>query len=70
MGLLSRFVGMLTDSRSFLSFSRHEYFRRLLCNMLGHDVHRGLLPDDASLLKTLVKAVCFGNAQKYFRFDL
>ena len=70
MGLLSRFVGMLTDSRSFLSFSRHEYFRRLLCNMLGHDVHRGLLPDDASLLNTLVKGVCFGNAQKYFRFDL
>ena len=50
MGLLSRFVGMLTDSRSFLSFSRHEYFRRLLCNMLGQDVERGLLPDDRALL--------------------
>jgi len=70
MGLLSRFVGMLTDSRSFLSYSRHDYFRRLLCNMLGHDVRRGHLPDDASLLTTLVKAVCFDNAREYFRFDV
>jgi glucuronate isomerase len=70
LGLLSRFVGMLTDSRSFLSYSRHEYFRRLLCNMLGHDVRRGLLPDDASLLTTLVKAICFENAREYFRFDV
>lgn len=70
MGLLSRFVGMLTDSRSFLSYSRHDYFRRLLCNMLGHDVRRGLVPDDASLLTTLVKAVCFDNAREYFRFDV
>jgi glucuronate isomerase len=70
MGLLSRFVGMLTDSRSFLSYSRHEYFRRLLCNMLGHDVRRGLLPDDASLLTTLVKAICFDNAREYFGFDV
>ena len=70
MGLLSRFVGMLTDSRSFLSYSRHEYFRRLLCNMLGNDVRRGLLPDDAALLTTLVKAVCFDNAREYFGFDV
>jgi glucuronate isomerase len=70
MGLLSRFVGMLTDSRSFLSYSRHEYFRRLLCNMLGNDVRRGLLPDDQSLLSPLVKAVCFDNARGYFRFDV
>jgi glucuronate isomerase len=70
MGLLSRFVGMLTDSRSFLSYSRHEYFRRLLCNMLGHDVRRGLVPDDAALLARLVKAVCFENAREYFRFDV
>jgi glucuronate isomerase len=70
MGLLSRFVGMLTDSRSFLSYSRHEYFRRLLCNMLGHDVRRGLVPDDAALLTSLVKAVCFGNAREYFGFDV
>jgi glucuronate isomerase len=70
MGLLSRFVGMLTDSRSFLSYSRHEYFRRLLCNMLGHDVRRGHLPDDSSLLAPLVKAICFENARGYFRFDV
>lgn len=70
MGLLSRFVGMLTDSRSFLSYSRHEYFRRLLCNMLGHDVRRGLVPNDESLLKPLVKAICYENARGYFRFDV
>jgi len=70
MGLLSRFVGMLTDSRSFLSYSRHEYFRRLLCNMLGNDVRRGLLPDDASLLTPLVKGVCFDNARGYFGFNV
>lgn len=66
MGLLSRFVGMLTDSRSFLSYSRHEYFRRLLCNILGEDVRRGLLPDDRGLLGSLVRNVCFGNAKRYF----
>ena len=70
LGLLSRFVGMLTDSRSFLSFSRHEYFRRLLCNMLGQDVERGLLPNDRALLGALVEDVCFGNARDYFRFEL
>ena len=70
MGLLSRFVGMLTDSRSFLSYSRHEYFRRLLCNMIGNDVRRGLLPNDASLLTPLVTAVCFENALEYFRFEV
>lgn len=68
LGLLSRFVGMLTDSRSFLSYSRHEYFRRLLCNLLGNDVHRGRLPDDASLLDGLVSAICYGNARRYFGF--
>jgi glucuronate isomerase len=70
MGLLSRFVGMLTDSRSFLSYSRHEYFRRLLCNMLGHDVERGLLPNDQELLGELVQDVCFRNARRYFQFDV
>jgi glucuronate isomerase len=70
LGLLSHFVGMLTDSRSFLSYSRHEYFRRLLCNLLGHDVRRGLLPDDHTLLGPLVKAVCFENARGYFGFDV
>ena len=66
MGLLSRFVGMLTDSRSFLSYSRHEYFRRLLCNLLGHDVRRGLLPDDRELLGEMVTDICFRNARAYF----
>jgi glucuronate isomerase len=69
MGLLSRFVGMLTDSRSFLSFSRHEYFRRLLCNVLGTDVERGLLPNDRALLGGLVEDVCFRNARAYLKFD-
>jgi glucuronate isomerase len=70
MGLLSRFVGMLTDSRSFLSYSRHEYFRRLLCNMLGNDVERGLLPADRGLLGTLIQDVCFRNARQYFGFSV
>jgi glucuronate isomerase len=70
MGLLSRFVGMLTDSRSFLSYSRHEYFRRLLCNILGHDVRRGLLPDDRELLGGMVTDICFRNAGSYFGLSL
>jgi glucuronate isomerase len=69
MGLLSRFVGMLTDSRSFLSYSRHDYFRRLLCNMLGNDVRRGHLPHDLPLLGDLVRKVCCENAREYFRFQ-
>jgi glucuronate isomerase len=70
MGLLSRFVGMLTDSRSFLSYSRHEYFRRILCNLLGEDVRKGLVPDDRDLLGRLVSDVCFFNARDYFGFPL
>ncbi len=70
MGLLSRFVGMLTDSRSFLSYSRHDYFRRLLCNLLGTDVEKGLLPLDRGLLGTLVQDVCFRNARRYFGFEV
>lgn len=70
MGLLSRFVGMTTDSRSFLSFSRHDYFRRLLCNLLGQDVEQGLLPDDRELLGGLVRDVCFFNAVDYFKLPL
>jgi glucuronate isomerase len=70
MGLLSRFVGMLTDSRSFLSYSRHDYFRRLLCNMLGNDVTRGLLPNDRGLLGNLVRDVCFRNVREYFQFTV
>jgi glucuronate isomerase len=67
-GLLARFVGMVTDSRSVLSYSRHEYFRRLLCNLLGDEVRRGLLPDDRELLGRLVQNVCFANAREYFGF--
>ena len=68
MALLSRFVGMVTDSRSFLSFSRHEYFRRILCNLIGRDVERGELPDDLSLLGRMVESICYSNAKVYFRF--
>ena len=69
MGLLSRFVGMLTDSRSFLSFPRHEYFRRILCNLLGTDVANGELPHDMKLLGSMVEAICYRNASSYFGFD-
>jgi glucuronate isomerase len=69
LGLLSGFVGMLTDSRSFLSYSRHEYFRRLLCNILGREVERGLLPADEGLLGGLVRDVCHENAERYFEFS-
>jgi glucuronate isomerase len=67
-GLLSRFVGMLTDSRSFLSFPRHEYFRRILCNLIGSEADRGELPDDFEVLSELVTMVCSGNASRYFGF--
>ena len=68
MGLLSRFVGMLTDSRSFLSYSRHEYFRRTLCNLLGNDVENGEIPNDMELLGAMVENICFNNAKAYFNF--
>jgi len=64
-GLLSRFIGMLTDSRSFMSFPRHEYFRRVLCNLLGREVENGELPDDEKLLGTMVQNVCYRNAEQY-----
>lgn len=70
MGLFSRFIGMITDSRSFLSYSRHEYFRRLVCNLLGDDVRRGLLPDDRELLGRLVQDVSFFNARDYLGLEL
>ena len=70
MGLLSRFVGMLTDSRSFLSYPRHEYFRRTLCNLLGNDVEAGLLPNDPDLLGTMVENICYNNAKAYFPMAL
>lgn len=68
MGLLSRFVGMVTDSRSFLSFPRHEYFRRILCNLVGEDVKRGELPNDMKFLGKIVEDICYYNAKAYFNF--
>ncbi|MGI9531663.1 glucuronate isomerase [Lutimonas sp.] len=68
VGLLSRFIGMLTDSRSFLSFPRHEYFRRILCNMLAEDVKKGLIPDDLNFIGKMVQDICYHNAVKYFDF--
>lgn len=68
LGLLSRFIGMLTDSRSLLSFPRHEYFRRVLCNLIGNDVERGELPDDITLLGKMVEDICYYNARNYFSF--
>ena len=67
MGLLSRFVGMLTDSRSFLSFPRHEYFRRILCNLFGDDVENGELPADMEWLGKVVQNICYYNAKDYFK---
>jgi len=69
LGLLSQFVGMLTDSRSFLSYPRHEYFRRILCNLLGEDVEKGELPRDMALLGQMVQNICYYNAKKYFAFE-
>ena len=70
LGLLTRFVGMLTDSRSFLSYPRHEYFRRILCNLLGNDVEGGLLPKDMKLLGQMVEDISFNNAKNYFGIDI
>lgn len=69
MGLLSQFIGMLTDSRSFLSFPRHEYFRRILCNLIGTDVENGELPADEKHLGSIVQDICYYNAKKYLQFD-
>jgi len=68
LGLLSCFVGMLTDSRSFLSFPRHEYFRRILCNLIGKDVKNGELPNDENHLGKIVSDICYYNAKNYFNF--
>lgn len=68
-GLLSQFIGMLTDSRSFLSYPRHEYFRRCLCDLLGADVQRGAVPDCDELLAPLVRGICFGNAHAYLGLE-
>ena len=68
LGLISRFVGMLTDSRSFVSYTRHEYFRRIFCNLIGKWVEEGEYPEDEEYLEKIVKGVCYENAKKYFGF--
>jgi glucuronate isomerase len=70
LGLLSRFVGMLTDSRSFLSYTRHEYFRRVFCTLLGTQMTHGAIPHDLELVGGMVRNICFANARDYFRLDL
>ncbi|MBN1413857.1 MAG: glucuronate isomerase [Bacteroidales bacterium] len=70
LGLLSRFVGMLTDSRSFLSYPRHEYFRRILCNLFGSDVENGELPADLEWIGKIIRNICYYNARDYFGFQL
>lgn len=69
MGLLSRFVGMLTDSRSFLSFPRHEYFRRILCNLFGEEMTNGELPNDMEWIGKVIRDICYHNARQYFNFQ-
>ena len=68
LGSLPNFVGMLTDSRSFLSYTRHEYFRRILCNLIGGWVEDGEFPDDMNTLEVIIKGICFDNAENYFKF--
>ena len=70
LGLLSQFVGMLTDSRSFLSYTRHEYFRRILCNWLGTGMQQGSLPNEIELVGAMVSNICYGNASRYFGFEV
>lgn len=67
-GLLMNFVGMLTDSRSLVSYTRHDYFRRILCNIIGGWVERGEVPDNNAILTKMVKNICHDNAENYFRF--
>jgi glucuronate isomerase len=69
LGLLRRFIGMVTDSRSFLSYPRHEYFRRLVCNFIGEEVEKGLIPDEEELLKPLIEGISYRNAKEYFGFN-
>ncbi|NDL68642.1 glucuronate isomerase, partial [Anaerotalea alkaliphila] len=70
LGLISRFVGMLTDSRSFLSYTRHEYFRRILCNLIGEWVENGEYPGDMEFLGSVVRDICYNNAVEYFDIEL
>ena len=66
LGLLSRFIGMLTDSRSFMSYPRHEYFRRILCNILGEEIENGELPNDLAWTGKVVQDICYNNSKEYF----
>ena len=68
LGLLRRFIGMVTDSRSFLSYPRHEYFRRLACNWIGEEIEKGFIPDDEELLRPLIEGISYRNAKEYFDF--
>ncbi|MGL5855685.1 MAG: glucuronate isomerase, partial [Cetobacterium sp.] len=70
LGLLRRFVGMLTDSRSFLSYTRHEYFRRILCNLVGTWIEDGEVPYDEEILKAMIEEICFINAKNYFKLEI
>ncbi|MBC8127836.1 MAG: glucuronate isomerase [Gloeobacteraceae cyanobacterium ES-bin-144] len=70
LGLLSRFIGMITDSRSFMSYPRHEYFRRTLCNLIGKDVEKGMIPNDNELLGTMIGNICYHNARQYMDFGV
>ncbi len=69
MGVISTFIGMITDSRSFLSYSRHEYFRRILCNLFGREIESGELPDDEKWIGSIIQNICYHNAKKYFNFS-
>ena len=68
MGLISCFIGMLTDSRSFLSYPRHEYFRRIVCNLFGQEMERGELPQDFDLVGKIIQDISYYNAKEYFKF--
>ena len=70
LSLLGNFIGMLTDSRSFLSYTRHEYFRRIMCELIGGWVENGEYPNDEKALKKIVEGISYNNAVRYFRFDL
>jgi len=69
LGLLSRFVGMVTDSRSFMSYPRHEYFRRVLCNLIGRDIENGEIPNDETLVGRMISNICYGNARQYLGLE-
>ena len=69
LGLLSRFVGMVTDSRSFMSYPRHEYFRRVLCNLIGKDMENGEIPNDDNLVGPMIRNICYNNAEEFLGLD-